>query len=170
MTDFDRYRVLWPDHLGLARGKYLPARVAGNGTSFCLGVYLQGYDKAINMVETGVDPTGFPDLDATFDIADARPGWEEGTGVVVADLSFNGEPFETSSRRVLQKAIADWEALGYTAKVGIELEAYLLESDGDGGWKPFDTPNTYVYGTGPMADPTGLIDEIMQTAESCGFQ
>lgn len=169
MTDYRRYRVLWPDHLGLARGKYLPARVADRGTSFCLGVYLQGYDKAINMVETGVDPTGFPDLDATYDLADARPGWEDGTGVVVADMSFKGEPFAASARNVLKKAIADWAELGYLPKVGIELEAYLMEPDDDGGWRPYDTPNTYVYGTGPMADPTGLIDEIMSTAEECGF-
>ncbi len=169
MTDYRRYRVLWPDHLGLARGKYLPARVADRGTSFCLGVYLQGYDKAINMVETGVDPTGFPDLDASYDVANARQGWEADTAVVVADLSFKGEPFAASARYVLQKAIGDWEALGYRPKVGIELEAYLLEPDEMGGWKPFETPNTYVYGTGPMADPTGLIDEIMTTAEQCGF-
>lgn len=169
VSDFKRYRVLWPDHLGLARGKYLPARVADRGTSFCLGVYLQGYDKAINMVETGVDSTGFPDLDATYDLSKARAGWEADTGVVVADMSFNGEPFAASSRNVLSRAIADWEALGYRPKIGIELEAYLMEPDGEGGWKPFETPNTYVYGTGPMADPTGLIDEIMHEAEACGF-
>ena len=45
MTDFDRYRVLWPDQLGLARGKYLPARVAARGTAFCVGVFTQGLDS-----------------------------------------------------------------------------------------------------------------------------
>ncbi len=169
MTDFDRFRVLWPDHLGLARGKYLPARSAGRGTSFCVGVYQQGYDKVINMVDVGIDPTGFPDLDATFDLADARPGWEPGTGVVVADLSFHDEPYPASSRHALRRAVEAWEERGFQVNIGIELEAYLFEPDEAGGWRPLDTPNTYVYGTGPMADPTGVIDEIMMTADACGF-
>src|ERR1035437_10102235 len=29
---FERVRVLWPDHLGLARGKYVPASLAQNGS------------------------------------------------------------------------------------------------------------------------------------------
>ena len=169
MTDFDRYRVLWPDHLGLARGKYLPARMASHGTAFSLGVFLLGYDREIYEIECGVDPTGFPDVEARFDLADARVGWEDGTGVVVADLEANGALFPTSARSALRKAAADWAALGYRAKVGVELEAYLMESDGVGGWKPMETPSAFVYGTGPFADPTGLIDEIMVAAETSGI-
>ncbi len=162
---YRRYRVLWPDHLGLARGKYLPARSATKGTAFCLGVYLQGYDKGIYEVETGVDPTGFPDLEATFDIGDARPCWEPGTGVVIADLSFDHRPFAASARHTLRRAVADWEALGYRPQIGIELEAYVLEPDGSGGWRPYETPSAYVYGTGSLVDPTGLIIDIMDRAE-----
>ncbi len=166
MTTFARYRVLWPDHLGLARGKYLPARVADRGTAFCVGTYLLGYDREIYEVECGMDPTGFPDVDAHYDIADARPGWEPGTGVIVTDLTKDGEHFPVSARAALRKAVADWEALGYRAQIGIELEAYLMEPDGEGGWRPFDTPSSIVYGTGPFTDPTGLIDELMVAAEA----
>ncbi len=171
MTDgqFKRYRVLWPDHLGLARGKYLPQRSASRGTAFCLGVYLQGYDKGIYEVETGVDPTGFPDLEAEFDVADARQGWEPETGVVIADLSFKHQPFAASARHTLRRAVADWEALGYRPKVGIELEAYVLEPDGSGGWRPYETPSAYVYGTGSLMDPTGLVVDIMNRAEASGI-
>lgn len=169
MTEYDRYRVLWADHLGLARGKYLPARVAGRGTAFCVGTYLLGYDREIYEVECGMDPTGFPDVDADYDIADARPGWEPGTGVVVVDITKDGELFPTSARTALRKAIADWDDLGYRVKVGIELEAYLFEPDGDGGWRPYDTPSSIVYGTGPFTDPSGLIDEIMVQAEISGI-
>jgi hypothetical protein len=31
-SEFNRLRVLWPDHLGLARGKYVPASLAEHGT------------------------------------------------------------------------------------------------------------------------------------------
>lgn len=167
MSQYSRYRVLWPDQFGLARGKYLPHRSAARGTAFCLGVYLQGYDKGIYEVETGVDPTGFPDLEASYDLADARPCWEPNTGVVIADLTFEHQPFEASARQTLRRAIADWEALGYTPKVGIELEAYVLEPDGAGGWQPWVTPSAYVYGTGSLMDPTGLITDIMDRAEEC---
>ncbi len=166
---YTRYRVLWPDHLGLARGKYLPRRSAAKGTSFCLGVYLQGFDKGIYEVETGVDPTGFPDMEAEFDLQAVRPGWEPGTGVVVADLSFAHQPFATAPRHTLKRAAADWEAMGYRAQIGIELEAYVLERGDDGAWRPQDTPGAFVYGTGPMTDPTGLIPDILDRAEATGI-
>lgn len=166
---YRRYRVLWPDHLGLARGKYLPRRSAARGTSFCLGVYLQGFDKGIYDVETGVDPTGFPDMEAEFDLSDVRPGWEPSTGVVVADLSFAHQPFAASPRHTLRRAAAAWEALGYRPQIGIELEAYVLARDEDGDWRPQDTPGAYVYGTGPLTDPTGLIPDIFDRAEAAGI-
>ncbi len=166
---YRRYRVLWPDHLGLARGKYLPRRSVARGTSFCLGVFLQGFDKGIYEVETGVDPTGFPDMEAQFDLQGVRSGWEPGTGVVVADLDFANEPFAASPRHTLRRAVADWEALGYRAQIGIELEAYVLQRADDGSWQPNDTPGAFVYGTGPITDPTGLIPEILDRAEASGI-
>jgi glutamine synthetase len=166
---YTRYRVLWPDHLGLARGKYLPRRSVARGTSFCLGVYLQGFDKGIYEVETGVDPTGFPDMEADFDLRAVRPGWEPGTGVVVADLSFGHQPFAASARHTLRRAVADWEAMGYRPNLGVELEAYVLEGAGDGTWRPQDTPGAFVYGTGPITDPTGLIPDILERAEATGI-
>ncbi len=166
---YRRYRVLWPDHLGLARGKYLPRRSAARGTSFCLGVYLQGFDKGIYEVETGVDPTGFPDMEAEFDLSDVRPSWEPATGVVVADLNFAHAPFQASPRHTLRRAVADWEAIGYRPQIGIELEAYVLEQDEDGNWCPQDTPGAFVYGTGPLTDPTGLIPDIFDRAEAAGI-
>lgn len=165
MSSYDRLRVLWPDHLGLARGKYLPWRIADRGTSFCVGTYLLDYQRAILDVDIGIDPTGLPDIDAVYDLHDVRPSWEPGTGIIVADLEFHHEPYRVSARHALRTAIADWQALGYQPKVGIELEAYLFAPDGEGGWKPYDTPAAIVYGTGIMADPSGVITEIMRRAE-----
>lgn len=169
MTSYDRLRVLWPDHLGLARGKYLPWRNAAQGSTFCVGTWLLDYQRNILDVEIGVDPTGLPDVDGTYDLADVRPGWEPGTGVIVADVSFHGEPYVCSARHALRRAIADWNALGYRPQVGIELEAYLFEPDGQGGWTPYSTPSAFVYGTGVMADPKGVISEIMRRADASGL-
>ena len=100
---------------------------------------------------------------------EVRPSWEEDTGVVIGDLFFHGEPLAISPRHALRKAIGDWEKLGYKAKVGIELEAFVMQPDGKGGWTEWDTPGAYVYGTGPAVDPVGLLDDLMRTAEACGL-
>ncbi len=169
MTDHDRIRVLWPDHLGLARGKYLPARLAEHGTNHCMAVFALGYDRDMTPAPGSGMLEGFPDFHASFDLEDVRPGWEEGTKVVVADISKDGEDLAVSPRRALKKAIADWSDLGYRPQVGIELEAMLFQPDGKGGWEPWHTPGGYVYGTGIAVDPTGVIDDVMRTADAAGL-
>lgn len=168
MTDrYERIRVLWPDHLGLARGKYIPARLADRGVRHCTGVWALGYDRNMTPGTPGANmETGLPDMDATFDVATIRPGWEPGVGVAVADLQRLGADVAVSPRGALRKAVADWRALGYEPMVGVELEAYLLEPDGNGGWRPLDTPGSFVYGTGPSVDPHGVIDAIWRAADA----
>jgi len=166
-SEFNRLRVLWPDHLGLARGKYVPAKLAENGVRHCTGLWALGYDRGMTPETPGSNwSEGLPDLDATYSLDEIRPGWESGTKVVVADLMRLGAPVEVAPRHALRRAIADWEALGYTAQVGMEFEAYVFEPDGAGGWRPIDTPGAYVYGTGPSVDPHGLIDAIWEACDS----
>ncbi|HEY5104875.1 MAG TPA: glutamine synthetase family protein [Acidimicrobiales bacterium] len=160
-SSFDRVRVLWPDHLGLARGKYVPANLADKGTRHCTGTWALGYDRGMTPETPGSHwSEGLPDFEATFDLDDLRPSWEPNTKVVVADLKRKGVAFSVSPRAALRKAVDDWRELGYEAFVGIELEAYVYVSDGAGGWMPMDTPGAFVYGTGPSVDPHGLIDAI----------
>lgn len=157
----DRVRVLWPDHLGLARGKYVPASLADKGTHHCTGTWSLGYDRVMTPGTIGSYwDEGLPDFDATYDMSELRPSWEPLTRVVVADVERNGVPFSVSPRTALHKAIADWRVLGYEPYVGMEFEAYVFTPDDQGGWKPMETPGAYVYGTGPSVDPHGLIDAI----------
>lgn len=162
----ERVRVLWPDHLGLPRGKYIPSRFADHGVRHCKGTWALGFDREMTPYTTGSGwELGLPDMEARYEAADIRPGWEEGTRVVVADLTSDGEPVAVSPRAALRKAIADWEARELTTYAGIELEAYLLEPDGEGGFRPIDTPGAFVYGTGTAVDPHGVIDDIWRAAE-----
>ncbi len=167
MSEFHRIRALFPDHLGLARGKYLPAHLAHKGTRHCISLFALAFDRTMVPAPGAKLLEGLPDVDLSFSMSEVRPGWEENTGVVVGDLSFRGQPLEIAPRNVLKKAIADWQALGYKAKVGIELEAMVLEPDGAGGWREWSTPTAYVYGTGLAVDPVGLFDEIMAVARTC---
>ncbi len=161
----ERVRMLWPDHLGLARGKYVPAVFAHEGTGHAAAVFSLAYDRSFVAAPGSGVLDGFPDMHAAFDPADLRPGWDDDrTQVAVCDLSQTGEPFRYSARYALRKAIADWEALGYRPMVGIELEAYVLEKSDEHGWQRWDTPESYVYGTGRFVDPVGLIDGIVDLA------
>lgn len=164
--DYERVRLLWPDHLGLARGKYLPAATAEQGTAHCLALFALDYDREMAVEAPGPKALeGLPDLDATFDPDDVRPGWEPGTGVAVADIAFEGDEVPMGPRTATKRAIREWQDLGWDPMLGIELEAYVMEPDEEGGWHRVPTPGHYVYATGPAGDPTGLIDEIMATAE-----
>ena len=170
MSDYDRIRVMWPDHLGLARGKYLPAHLAEQGTGHCITTFALGYDRSLIPAPGAYLLEGLPDVVATFDPDAVRRSWEDdATGVVVGHLDFRGQPYTVSARCALQQAIADWAELGYAPKVGIEFEAYVLQPDGEGGWERWDTPRSFVYGTGRSADPVGLLDDIMRIAWECGF-
>lgn len=166
VVDFNRLRLLWPDHLGLARGKYLTPRKAASGTAHCIALFTLGFDREMTPHDAGFFWEGLPDCDARFDQDAIRPGWQEGTAVVVPDIVRKGEPVPVAPRNVLKQAIAKWEAKGIHPKVGVELEAYLFEPAPDGGWRPISTPGAYVYGTGSAVDPTGTIDAIMIAAEA----
>ncbi len=171
MTQYDRIRMLWPDHLGIARGKYLPTHLAERGTGHCVTTFGIGYDRSLTPAPGSYLLEGLRDVVARYDPDDLHQGWEDDTtGVVVGHLDFEGEPYPYAPRFALQQAVAAWEAQGYSPRIGLELEAYVIEPDGKGGWQPWSTPRSFVYGTGRSADPTGLIDEIMRTAWKCGFR
>ena len=154
---------------GSPAGKYLPTRSAAAATNHCVGVFSQHFDRRTSYAPGAGFEEGFPDLEARFGGAVVRPGWERATDVVVADLFRDGRPLDVSPRRALQGAVDAWGELGYAVDIGIELEAFVLEPDGTGGWRPWHTPGGFVYGTGPLADPAGLFDEIMEVAETSGL-
>jgi len=167
VTDADqphkRLRLLWPDHLGLARGKYL--RPTATATGHCITLFGLGFDRVVTPHERTYLAEGSPDLEVRWDPEDIREGWEPATGIVVPDVYKDGEPVMMAPRSVLQKAIDDLNGIGYRAKVGIELEAYLFQPGDDGGWVPIDTPGAYVYATGTAVDPAGIFDDLMQSCE-----
>ena len=170
MPDYKRIRALFPDHLGLARGKYIPIEHAAGGARHCTALFALAFDRTMVPAPGSKLLEGLPDFDIKFSMDDVRPGWEDDkTGVVVGDAFFHDVPLPHAPRCVLQKAIDDLAALGYVAEVGIELEAFVLQPDGNGGWAEWHTPGAYVYGTGLAVDPVGLIDELMEVADKCGL-
>jgi glutamine synthetase len=166
---FSRVRFLWPAHLGLARGKYLSAMRAAEGSNHCVALFsLQLTREMIPC--PGAHHESFPDVEARFTTEAIRPGWEKDTGVVVASITKDGVPVELAPRSILERVLGEWKELGYTPMVGLELEAFLFEPDGKRGWRPIHTPGSYVYGTGTAVDPSGTIEEVMDTAQAMGIE
>ncbi len=140
-SSFDRVRVLWPDHLGLARGKYIPAEPGGAGRAHCTGTWALAYDRAMTPETRAAHwNEGLPDFDAVYErpifVRDGRRiprSWWR---------TWNERVSLLRSRRAtaLRRAVADWRALGSSAQVGIELEAYVFVPDGEGGWDPWILP------------------------------
>ena len=169
-NDYKRIRMLWPDHLGLARGKYVPGRLADRGSAFCITTFALSYDRGMIDAPHAYLLDGLKDVHGTIDPASLRPSWEnDHTGVALADLTLADAPYAASSRAALQRSIAAWQAMGLRAKVGIELEGYLLQPDGQGGWVRYANPRAMVYGTGSLGDPTGFLDAVLDAADRCGF-
>lgn len=168
--EFHRVRVLFADQLNLARGKYVPAAFAAKGAArLCLGAYAVTYLKDLIPAPGAGVLEGLPDIEAVFDPDKLRPGWEPNTQVALADLEFDGKPSGLCGRGALRRAIAGWRELGFDPMIGLEGEAYIFQRGEDGGWVPYDTPGSFVYGTGPFVDPEGLIDEIWAMAYKCGM-
>jgi glutamine synthetase len=168
----DRLRLLFCDHLSIARGKYMPASKIGDGsTRFCQGTYALTYDKEMAPAPGGTMLEGLPDMDAVYSGADIRDCWEPDTKVVIADLQDNkGRPLGLCGRTQLKRTVGEWKAMGLTPKVGLELEAFAFQRDENGKLTPYDTPGAYVYSTGRFADPRRFIDEIWAKATALGFR
>lgn len=160
---------MWPDLLGLARGKYLSGARAEEGSNHCVALFSLQLNRVM-IPFPGAHHESFPDVEARFPIDAVRPGWEEGTGVVVASITKEGTPVELAPRSILERVLSEYDELGYRVQIGFELEAYLFEPDGDRGWRPIHTPGSYVYGTGTAVDPSGTITEIMDTAHRMGIE
>ncbi|RMD94012.1 MAG: glutamine synthetase [Alphaproteobacteria bacterium] len=167
----ERLRALFCDHLNLARGKILPGwKIEGCETRFCRSTFGVQYDKDLLDAPGAEMKNGLPDMIARWQAEDIRPSWEKGIKVVPCDLfDAAGAPLGLCGRGALRRAVADWQAMGLTPKVGLELEAYAFQYEEDGTLIPYDTPGAFVYGTGRFADPEGVLDAIWEASEEMGF-
>ncbi|MDE2444531.1 MAG: glutamine synthetase [Alphaproteobacteria bacterium] len=169
----DRLRLLFCDHLNLARGKYLPGeKMKSNGSSrFAQALFGVHFDKDLLPSPGSRMLEGAPDMVAVYKKSEIRAGWQESTKVVVADLQqADGTPVPMCGRTALKKAVKDWQKHGFTPKVGLEIEAYAFTRGEDGAFKPYDTPHAYVYSPGPFSDPRGFTEAIWNASNKAGFK
>ncbi len=175
-TPYRRIRPIFADQLGIPRSKYLPTSTMGPGsahaTGHCVTLISQHYDFSMTPETPSAQfETGMPDMESRFDLADVRPGWDDGVGVVTTDLWYHDALVEWIPRTILRRAVERWQSIGLEPYVGIEFEAYLMQPDAGapGGFSPISAPGGFTYGVGAMLDPTGVIDDVMDTADRCGI-
>ncbi|MEU8248092.1 glutamine synthetase family protein [Nonomuraea sp. NPDC048916] len=151
----DIVRIGYSDLIGTERGKDVLverlADVVESGIAFCQAVYYTSPQGDVVPVPGGLD-RGLPDVAIRPDLSTLVPlPWEPGVASCLGDAfdPVSGEPFPESPREVMRAAAARLGELGLTALVGPELEYFLLEPDGAGGWRRYDDApgNVYVAGT-----------------------
>ncbi|MYM56185.1 glutamine synthetase family protein [Thalassovita mangrovi] len=167
-----RLRALFCDHLSIMRGKYLPGSKIGDDTTrFCRSTFGVHYDKDLLDAPGAMMMQGLPDMELHWRGEEIRDSWERATKIVVGDLyDTDGEPLPLCGRGALKRAVKDWQAMGLTPKVGLELEAFALVADENGRLVPYDTPGAHVYATGNFADPMRFNDAIWEKADELGFR
>ena len=130
--------VAWSDPFGHAQGKRIPAaqfltRARGTGFAFCeasLGWNTDG--TVIDSLRLTNWAGGYPDVYAVPDLSTFQlVPWRPRVGHVIADIvAHDRGPSLLDPRAVLKRVLARLESLGYTAKIGVEFEFYLLNTDG----------------------------------------
>jgi glutamine synthetase len=164
-----KIRVLFCDQLNLARGKYLPESFAQKGEAMlCKGVYSITYSRDLIDAPGGGLSEGLPDVEMRFDPKNYRTSWDDNTSIALADVYEHGQPYALCGRSALKKAIAGWQKHELNPMIGLEGEAFVLQKI-NGKLEPYDTPGSYVYGTGPFNDPEGLMDDIWELAAQCNI-
>ncbi|WP_328356542.1 glutamine synthetase family protein [Mycobacterium sp. NBC_00419] len=129
--------VAWSDPFGHAAGKRIPAKQflerARHGFAFCEAALGWNTDGTVidGLRLTNWDD-GYSDVHAIPDFSTYHPlPWRPGVGHVISDIKRpDGTPSLLDPRGVLRRVLARLASLGYTAKVGVEFEFYLLERDG----------------------------------------
>lgn len=171
-SESPRLRAMFCDHLSIMRGKYLPAsKMKDDESRFARPTFSVHYDRDLLIEAPGtMCLEGIPDMALRWRADEIRPGWEPNTKVVTGDLyAGDGTPLPMCPRGALKRAVAAWEAIGLTPKVGIELEAYAFVRNDDGQIVPYDTPGGVVYGTGNFTDPRRFTDAIWNKAQEIGL-
>jgi glutamine synthetase len=161
----DQTRLLFTDAFGLSHGKTVQSARANDPTHYALTVMVQGLDLQFIEVPGYSTDVGFPDMEARLDPGTLRPAWGGAGEVGMCSLTHaDGRPLPLCLRTRLREHVARWRDLGLDPQIGVEMEFYLLAGPtvADG---PLPVPAHRVYGTGYGADPSGLLDAIVQAAQ-----
>ena len=170
-TTVTSVRVIYSDLHGVARGKDVPIaefdRAADHGLAFCAAI--MGTDLRHTPVVGGEE--GYPDLIAKPDLSTLTLlPWEPGVACCIADLqpAEGNDHIPADPRGAVRRAVAEFEALGFSPIVGPELEFFLCVRD-ENGLRRYVDNLSMVYTVGPQADPKGVVRQITEALSRLGM-
>ncbi len=117
---------------GVPKGKVVPIdyfEKFAKGSERYTGYALDGLGQGPSDDEI----TSVPDLDTYIQLP-----WNKEVAWFCADNHFQGQPYELSTRVVLQNVIEQARKMGYGVNLGIECELYVVKKEEDGS---FSIPN-----------------------------
>ncbi|MEV6420206.1 glutamine synthetase family protein [Streptomyces sp. NPDC051662] len=140
--EIDTVVLAFPDMQGRLQGKRFAARfflddVLEHGTEGCN--YLLAVDTEMNTVDGYAMSSwdrGYGDFAMRPDLSTLRRvPWNDGTAMVIADLTWNdGTPVVASPRQVLRRQLERLAGHGYTAYAGTELEFIVFKDTYEQAW------------------------------------
>src|SRR6476646_6639263 len=127
------------DMYGRPSAKLIPAAniddLANDGAGFA------GFAAGeIGQMPSDPDIAAMPDLSSLTLVP-----WQQNLARFACDITVEGEPWPYCPRTILRRQLARAKELGYTFKVGMELEFFLLRENAEGGIE--------------LADPLDRLDQ-----------
>ncbi len=171
----DVVRVSYSDMIGVDRGRdvlvpELPAAL-GHGLPFSRCIYHTTPMGDCIPIQGGMED-GLPDIHVKPDLSTLAPlPWEPGAMSCLGDSFLaDGTLAPESPRTVASRVAGHLAQLNLQAIVGPELEYFLCEPDGTGGFTRYaDSPGN-VYVVGRKGDPNGILLKTLRHLREAGLQ
>lgn len=169
MTAIDVIRVIFPDLLGIDRGRDVLAGELGDGVAFCRAIYHTSPRGDVVDVEGGLD-AGLPDITIQPDLTTLRPlPWEPGVAWCLGDAhEADGSRCPEDPRNLVRRVVERFNGLGLDPIVGPELEYFLL-TEGPNGWARYGDAPGDVYTAGRRGDPDGHLLATLRSLRELGL-
>jgi len=162
-----RYCVgAYVDLHGVPKGKFVPLHhfhEFARGSELYTGYALDGIGQRPNDDEIA----SVPDLGMVIPLP-----WNPEVAWMPADNTLKGEPYEVSTRVVLQKVLAQAHAMGFGMNLGIEGEVFVLKQNEDGSLEipnPDDNLNKSCYDIKRFMDCYEWVDKMARTIDDLGW-
>ena len=184
-SDLKGIDLLIADLNGVLRGKRIQSSALAK--VFQEGIYLPASVFAGDITGATVEETGLGMAQGDSDrVCHPIPGtlfkspWynKSMAQVLMTMYEANGKPFFADPRQVLKRIFGQFQELGFTLVVAVELEFYLLDTrrDRQKNPQPPISPvtgkrdkNTQVYSVDDLDDYGAFLDQVAKGAESQGI-
>ena len=171
----DVVRVSYTDLIGTDRGRdvlvdELEATME-HGMAFCRAVYHTSPQGDVVPVTGGID-AGLPDIKVLPDLATLTPlPWEPGAVWAIGDaFDHHGGSATECPRALVRRIAARLGEVGLQGVVGPELEFFVVQPDGKGGWCRYGDDPGNVYVVGRKGDPDGLLLTMLRQLRDAGLR